>query len=103
MSAYFRRWFDKESDAVVLAAEVTEQSIDSLRAITHGEIESVAQQPFRLTWGNEIVEIGDYVVSDLAGGYQAQDKEIFEAVYCTTSSNFFRVVYQIRDVSGSPV
>lgn len=66
----------------VPAAQVSDENIDLLAAVVGGKInEGVLSFEPVAPGFDGAVEIGDYVISDLAGGYVAVDKEMFEAHY----------------------
>jgi hypothetical protein len=70
----FVAYTGRRYEEVVYAAKVTEKNIlvlsGTTKAALHGQ---------RLNFGdNEIAELGDYIVSDGAGGYKPVDSEVWE-------------------------
>lgn len=69
---------------VVAAAKVTDENLDAITEIIGGRIATgLLTFPCIAPGFEGVAEIGDYIVSDLAGGYIAVDKEMFEAHYAS--------------------
>lgn len=83
MSEYFYTYEDRNTGQLILAAKVTEDNLVELGDIAGALViyEGLSLLFKHEKLGEEIAELGDYVISDMAGGYWPMDYEIFEAKY----------------------
>lgn len=78
----FHIYTNPRTEGEVLAVKVTRENMEQLLkskvAVGGTSDHLIVQDP---TGRAEIAELGDYIVSDMAGGYKAVEKENFEPHY----------------------
>lgn len=75
-------------EMTIMACQATEENLQALTVITNQQdshiIDGRLHFTLELSDGREdeqIVEVGDYVIADMAGKYLGVDKEMFEVHY----------------------
>lgn len=67
---------------VVMAVQLSSHNLDTIRKIVNGRIHPLAGVLVWIFGGvEEVAEIGDYIISDMAGNHRAYTKEEFESRY----------------------